>query len=286
MEHNRLIHIILLIAITVCNSYSQITPSPVDLISNGNKLYAQIYLSNSNNYSPTLIMMHGFPGGQGDPLGLGESLSAKGINVLVFNYQGTWSSEGSFSFESSLEDAGNAIKFLKKENNIEDFNIDTSNIVLGGYSYGGAMALIAAIYNPEILRVISVAGPDESVFGRKIIADQNFGNVFKQMLQDSFYPDGPIKGDFEAQMNFWLSNLKRYDLVLNADSLESRGILLIGGWYDMDVMVEEHLIPFYRRLQQLNTKNLDIITFNTDHSFNKVREELSEEIFRWIINKK
>jgi len=265
---------------------SQTNMIDINLISNGNKLNAHIYLSETDYSSPTLILMHGYPGGEGDPLGLGKRLSALGINVLIFNYQGTWSSEGEFSFESSMEDAGNAIKFLKEKENIEKFKIDTSNIVLGGYSYGGAMALTAAIYNPEINRLVSIAGPDESVFGRKMLADQNFRNVFQQMLSESYYPNGPIKGDFEAQITFWLSNLDRYDLVLNADSLKSKDILLIGGWNDNSVIMEEHLIPLYRKLQYLNTNKFEIMAFNTDHSFRNAREELTETIYRWMINEK
>ena len=265
---------------------SQTNMIDINLISNGNKLNAHIYLSETDYSSPTLILMHGYPGGEGDPLGLGKRLSALGINVLIFNYQGTWSSEGEFSFESSMEDAGNAIKFLKEKENIEKFKIDTSNIVLGGYSYGGAMALTAAIYNPEINRLVSIAGPDESVFGRKMLADQNFRNIFQQMLSESYYPNGPIKGDFEAQITFWLSNLDRYDLVLNADSLKSKDILLIGGWNDNSVIMEEHLIPLYRKLQYLNTNKFEIMAFNTDHSFRNAREELTETIYRWMINEK
>ena len=286
MGRIKTILIVLNLVILTSNCYSQITPVTVDFYSNGNMLNSQIYLSESNYSSPALIMMHGYPGGDGDPLGLGRKLSALGITVLVFNYQGTWSSEGEFSFESSMEDAGNAIRFLKKKENVEKFKIDTSNIVLSGYSYGGAMALTAAIYNPEITRLISVAGPDESVFGRKMLADQNFRNVFQKMLNESYYPNGPIKGDFEAQITFWLSNLDRYDLVLNADSLKSKDILLIGGWNDNSVIMEEHLIPLYRKLQYLNTNKFEIMAFNTDHSFRNAREELTETIYRWMINEK
>lgn len=91
----------------------------VNLISNGNKLNAHLYLSDSNNTPHALILLHGYPGGEGDPLGLCKALSGLGINVLVFNYQGTWSSEGTFDFENSMEDIGTVISFLKNKNNSE-----------------------------------------------------------------------------------------------------------------------------------------------------------------------
>ena len=44
--------------------------------------------------------------------------------MLVYNFQGTWSSEGIFSFESSMEDIGAAIIFLNREEYIELYDID------------------------------------------------------------------------------------------------------------------------------------------------------------------
>ncbi|MBE0676393.1 MAG: prolyl oligopeptidase family serine peptidase [Bacteroidales bacterium] len=280
-----LIHLIIVLLVPL-KSLSQTIPIKIDLICNGNKLNAFFYPSEKDYSSPTLILLLGYPGNQNFPLGLGEKLSPLGINVLAFNYQGTWNSEGDFSFESSMQDAGSAIKFLKKKETIEKFKVDTSNIILGGYSYGGGMALNAAIYNPEIRKIISIAGADESVFGRKMLADQNYRNVREQMLFKSFYPNGPIKGDFEAVITFWLSNLDRYDLVLNADSLKDKDILLIGGWDDTGVVIEEHIIPLYRKLQYLDANQLEVMIFNTDHSFQNVREELTETIYRWITNER
>ena len=88
---------------------SQTKVIDVNLISDGHKLNAHMYLSASNRTSHTLVMLHGYPGGEGDPLSLGKALSSLGINVLVFNYQGTMSSEGDFSFESSMHDVSNAL---------------------------------------------------------------------------------------------------------------------------------------------------------------------------------
>jgi pimeloyl-ACP methyl ester carboxylesterase len=277
---------IMIVLLVSFKSTSQTIPIKISLTSNGNKLNAFFYPSEKGNPAPTMILLHGYPGNQNSPLGLGEKLSSLGINILVFNYQGTWSSEGEYSFESSMEDAGNAIKFLKTKENIENFKIDTSNIILGGYSYGGGIALTAAIYDPEIKKIISIAGADESVFGRKMLADQNYRSIREKMLFESYYPNGPIKGNFETVITFWLTNLDRYDLVLNADSLKDKDILLIGGWNDTGVPLEEHMIPLYRKLQYLNANQLEIKAFNADHSFQNVREELTETIYRWIINKR
>ena len=64
------------------------------------------------------------PGGEGDLFGLGKKLSPLGIHVLVFNFQGLWSSEGEFSFDSSMENIGSAIRFLKEEENLKKFSVE------------------------------------------------------------------------------------------------------------------------------------------------------------------
>jgi alpha/beta superfamily hydrolase len=225
------------------------------------------------------------PGGEGDLFGLGKKLSPLGINVLVFNFQGLWSSEGEFSFDSSMENIGSAIRFLKEEENLKKFSIDSSNIVVAGYSLGGAMALNGAIYNPEIERIISISGADESVFGRMIKADEGFSTMFAGMLKGLEYPEGPLKCDTEAHSKQFLSNLDRYDLVKNAEILKNRDILFIGGWQDKNILLEDHILPLYRKLQGLKSEKIQIQVFNTDHSFRNVKEELTETIEVWIKNK-
>lgn len=264
------------------NLFSQTNMVDIDLISNGNKLNAHIYLSDTDYSSPTLIMMHGYPGGEGDPLGLGKKLSSSGINVLIFNYQGTWSSEGTYSFESSIQNLDNTLKFLKQKDNIDKFHIDTTNIIVGGYSYGGAIALTAAIYNKEIKRIISIGGADEAVMGRKWISDSVFRNSLEAYLKTTVYPEGPIKFDLNYHIENWLGNLDYFDQVKHAEHLKNRDILFLGGWDDKSCIVEEFIIPLYRRLQELNAESIKIDVFNTDHSFRNVREELTETIHNWI----
>ena len=277
--------IIIFLAMAICTShvFAQTTPVTIDFYSNGNKLNAEFYRVSEKTLHPTLILLHGYPGGEGDPLGLAGRLSAMGINVFVFNYQGTWSSEGTFSFDSSMEDVGNAVSFLKESVTMEGFGIDTSNMVVAGYSFGGAMALTEAIYNPEINRVVSIGGADEAVFGRKMLTDSSSRAFFESMLRDTQYPEGPVKFDLDEQMAYWFSNLDRYDLVKHAESLSNRDILLIGGWDDPSCIVEDFLIPLYRRLKELGAPSIDIEVYQTDHSFRNVREEMSDRIFIWIM---
>jgi len=85
---------ILILLLVACSITAQTVSVKIDLISNGNKLNAKFYPVESDKPSPTMILLHGFPGSDNNPLGLAEGLNQNGINILVFNYQGTFNSEG------------------------------------------------------------------------------------------------------------------------------------------------------------------------------------------------
>ena len=283
MKTSNLLIFVLIFSFQADKVSSQVQPIKVDLISDGYKLNAEIYHPTTKKPIPTFILMHGYPGGEDDPLGLGKRLSQSGINVFVFNYQGTWSSEGIFSFKSSVRDVHNALKFIRQKETIEKFNIDTTNIVVGGHSFGGAMALTAAIYNDKIKRIISIAGADESVLGRKWKTNPQFRNSLKPILESTIYPEGGIRCDLDTVLNGWLGDLEYFDQVKHAENLKNNDILFLSGWNDNSCIVEEIIIPLYRRLLELNAENIKIKMYETDHSFSNVRDEIAVTIQNWII---
>jgi predicted alpha/beta-fold hydrolase len=93
---------------------SQTIPVKIDLISNGNTLNAKFYAVEIGKPLPTVILLHGIPGNDDNPLGLAEKLNNNEINVLVFNYQGTFESEGLFNFDNCQNDIKTAMDFLKQ----------------------------------------------------------------------------------------------------------------------------------------------------------------------------
>jgi hypothetical protein len=100
------------------------------------------------------------------------------------------------------------------------------------------------------------------------------------------YPEGPLKCDTKEHSKQWLSNLDKYDQVKHAHSLVNREILFLGGWKDQNVVIEEHILPLYRKLQELSAEKLQIMVFDTDHGFGNVREELAITIEKWIKEEK
>jgi pimeloyl-ACP methyl ester carboxylesterase len=280
------VRVLILIALVIspCLSLiSQSGPAKVDLVSNGNKLNALFYTTD-DKYSPTLVLVHGFPGNNQSPLGLAEKLNAAGIKILVFNYQGSFSSEGTFNNENCIQDIVEAISFLKQEKTIRQFEIDTSNIVLCGYSFGSGSALTAAVHNQEIRKIISIGGSDNSVYIKKMKSDPGYRDTFEKNISGSFSPNGPIHLELESFHRYndsLILNVDHYDLVKNAEKIRDREILFIAGWLDNTALIEENVLPLYRQLKKLKSEKVSIKVFDTNHGFGNVKDDLIEAIVDW-----
>jgi uncharacterized protein len=262
--------------------FSQSYPEKIDLSGKSCKLDAKFYPSAKSNRSPAVILLHGFPGNQTSPLGLAEKLNAAGFHVLVFNYQGSYLSEGDFSFDNCIENVGTAVHFLKNSENWNKYRIDTSEIYICGYSFGGTIALESAMYNNEIRNIISIANDDHSVALKKAASDLEFEKKYQEFVSRSFGPEGPFRGDLKAIFSYSLANIDRYDLVKNAEKLTGRKILFIVGWKDNTSLIEVNTLPLYRKLLQLNAENVSIQGFESDHKFNNVKDDLADTIIEWI----
>jgi dienelactone hydrolase len=277
--------VLILAFLFVSRITSQTVPIKIDLFSDGNKLNAKFYPFKSDKQSPTVILLHGIPGNDNNPLGLAERLNQKGINILVFNYQGTFDSEGVFNFDNCANDVATALDFLKQERNIQQFAIDTSRIIICGYSVGGSIALTAAVHNPEINNIIAIAGGnDQTIYLKRMAGNPAYRTMFEQRFAGLYSPKGPIKGDSTYLHNYFekiIPNVNNYDLVLNADKLKNRKILFLTGWQDTEIPMEEYIIPVYRQLKNLRSENVSIKAFDTGHYFGNVMDELTNSIADW-----
>lgn len=118
------------------------------------------------NQYPSIIALHGFGG---NPVNLSKTLEP-GVSPLDFILCCPYGSEirGSTSFswgdyEISEKRILEALEFLK-----ENYKIDTENIILLGYSQGGARVFYTGLKNPEVFSaIITVAasyGRDDKIF--------------------------------------------------------------------------------------------------------------------------
>lgn len=255
---------------------------PIDFVSKGYKIQGKFYLTMGEPTFPTVLLLQGFPGNEEDVLELGQRMSQCGINALTFNYRGTYQSEGTYSLQSTLEDISAAIEYLHQEGVIRKFQIDTGKLVLGGWSYGGGMALAYAAAHPEIERVFSIAGTDHGELGREYKRNPACAEMIDAMFEELKSPTGPVRFVGKAVIEELVQNPAPYDLRPNATAVANRDILLVGGWDDPYVTIEHHVLPFYRALVDANARKVQIAAFQDNHAFEKSREELAVIVIRWV----
>jgi dipeptidyl aminopeptidase/acylaminoacyl peptidase len=258
-------------------------PISVSFDSHGYVLKGKFYLAKGEGPFPTVLLLQGFPGGEKDVLGLGQKVTSSGINAFTFNYRGTHKSEGEFNLENTIEDIQSAFEYLNKEEIVRKFEIDTLNIILCGDSYGGGMSLTFAANHPEIRRIVSIAGTDHGEFIREYLRNESMAKMINDMFDRLKAPEGPVRFEGHKALQELIDNANLYDLRLSAYKLADREILLIGGWDDVNVNIENHLLPLYRALKKDNAQNVEFIVYHTDHSFANVRDKLAEDIIKWII---
>ena len=162
--------------------------------------------------------------------------------------------------------------------------MDTSQIIVAGYSYGGGALWPAAMHFRGINRLISIAGADMSVFIRMLASDRQFRNDFEQRMRKSSGEGGfaRVQGDITASNDSMISNIDYFDPVKNADLLKNKEILFIVGWDDTTGKMEENALPLYRKLKEINAPNVSITAFRDNHSFMKSRDEVAEAIVKWV----
>ena len=278
--------IVVCLMVTAALNGQEAIPEDITINRDGYHLKGKFYQAGGETDEPTVILLQGSPGNTVDVLGLGKRLSQSGINAMTFNYSGTHKSEGRLSFPNCLEDIDAVYAFLNDNVNIRKFRIDTSMIILAGYSFGGGVALTYAIEHPEIRRIISIAGNDWGLWFSDYIQNPEMKKSTDAGIQRSIEA-GIMR--FEPGCAPWemaeagLDSLNT-DLFLtrNAPKLADRDMLIIGGWDDNSVSLERHIIPLYRALKNNNALNIEIDALKDDHSFSKTRDKLAQILIDWI----
>lgn len=269
-------------------AYGQ-TSTPVDITidRSGVLLKGKFYISEGEGKFPTVILLHGFPGNELDVLGLGGELSQADINVMTFNYSGTHQSQGLYSFENTQKDIQSAFQFLHQPQNISKYKVDTSRVYLGGYSYGGGMALTYAANHSEIADVFSIAGTDHGEFFREYMRNGQFKQMIDTMFEQLAAPSGPVRfpeGGMPkdlAEKNIAEAD-STIDLRRSTPLLAQKNILLVGAWDDVNVTMDHHILPLYRALKKEQAQNVKIVAFQDSHAFKQSRAELAWAIIEWI----
>jgi uncharacterized protein len=279
--------LIILSAILSIGEGQASNPVEITINCNGIHLKGKFYVSEETGNCPTVILLQGFPGNEQDVLGIGKKLSEAGMNALTFNYSGTHQSQGELNFDNTQKDIKAVMEFIHQSENIHHFKIDTTRIYLGGYSYGGGMAFTYAANHPDIRSVFSISGTDHGVFLRMYDHNPEMREIVDKMFDDlkdkpKIVRFGPGLIPKEAVEMGIIDINPTYDLIYCAPLLAPKNIMLIGGWDDPQVTMENFVLPLYRALIKAQAKNVKITAVQDNHSFSNTRKELAEIVIDWL----
>jgi dipeptidyl aminopeptidase/acylaminoacyl peptidase len=283
-----LLRIFLFFIISPVVAQSQLTsPEDITLDRSGVILKGKFYSTEGAGVFPTVLLLQGSPGNETDVIGIGKILSQSGINALTFNYSGTFKSEGMTSFENSEKDIMAAYKFLHNTENIAKFKIDTTFIIIGGWSYGGGMAMTYSIKHPEITSVFTIAGVDWGEYYEEYIRNPEFkkttdANMAKlvSLTEQIRFDKGTMPEDITKDGIIRLDSA--YFLRKSTRILADKDILIICGWDDPLATVDQYILPLYRALKKDNAQNVSIVAFQDNHVFRNSRPDVAQTIIKWI----
>ncbi len=238
--------------------------------SHGAMMNGIIYIVGGAGPHPTVVLLHGFPGGELN-LDLAQSIRRAGWNVLFFHYRGSWGSQGAFSFANSIEDTQAVLAWARDPQNAKKYRIDPERIVLIGHSMGGFMA--------------AAAGRDPKVMGVAMLAAWNIGAQARQVqdpaklksfIQSVILPlsgctaDG-LYAEVQAHKEDW-------DYNLFVPQLKMHSVLVISA----DDVHRSANDAFVSAMKSAGATRIASIHLPTDHLFDDHRIALQIAVLDWL----
>jgi pimeloyl-ACP methyl ester carboxylesterase len=302
MQSNRLLtglsgaFILLTFILLAAPLYAQVEarkpdPVAVRIPSHGVTMAGTVHVGAGPTPRHTVLFVPGFASRGREVLGLGAALSDGGVNVVMFAPRGWHDSEGVFTGTNAIEDTRAAFDWLRDEETVRRFGVDTTRITVGGYSFGAATALAHAARDPRVRRVFSIAAPDHYAISRH----DEVRPWLNEALTPVWAPEGPLRpaapGGPEDPGGVWrefLESPELFSLPLLAPGLRDRSVLLISGLHDGESWVPEmpqldHMhLPLYRALRAGDAVDIGFRLFIDEHAFAASRSELAEALLGWL----
>jgi uncharacterized protein len=258
-------------------------PVPIEFQAGGDLVRGRFFPTSAPAPLATLVLIPGFGGSPADVLGLGDRLSARDVNVLVFNNRGVLDSGGTLTYANALEDARAALEWLRSPAARARFRVDPGHIVLGGHSFGGSIAILHAARDSSVRRVLAIAGADHSTYARRMREEPDYRDAIREVLLGVRAPRGSVRFDPDALLDEIVANESAYAHPPHAPRFAGRAVLLLGGWEDGTCPVEREILPMYRALRTIAGSDPSIIAYPDGHSFGNSRDRLAEDIHAWLV---
>jgi pimeloyl-ACP methyl ester carboxylesterase len=239
------------------------------------EMNALFFLAAGPHRKPTMLLLHGLPGNERN-LDLAQAVRRAGWNVLTFTYRGAWGSEGTFSIQHALADAGAALAFLRSPRALSEFQVDPARIVLAGHSMGGYMAAHTAASN-EVAGLILLDAWDIAATARQVKAGGAQGRAgFIAAMDDIGHALGPITAaDLADNL---IRRGEEWDLKALAPKLAAVPVLSLYAKHG-GVLTENQAVAAALRASGANVRAVEL---DSDHAFADSRIRLAVEMAAWL----
>ncbi|MBN2414784.1 alpha/beta fold hydrolase [bacterium] len=261
---------------------SHLRPQDVTFRSDGDLIHAILFRGAGEGGHPTVIILHGFPGGEGDLFGIGAAISADGWNALVMNYRGMFRNEGTNTPLHTLADVVAALDYL--DNAGLDF-VAKDRFVAIGYSYGGWVALMTGACDSRVSCVAGIGAGNLGALAEDISSDPKT-RVYWEDAFEKLMRGNPARGvGGEKTVEEILANSFEFDIRNHGEVLSRKPVLLVGGWRDDTAPLEKIMIPIARAIEAVDGSRLTPIVVDDDHAFRYTREAVLVAVRSWLREK-
>ncbi|NUO64087.1 MAG: alpha/beta fold hydrolase [Gemmatimonadaceae bacterium] len=243
--------------------------------SGGSRINGFIYLAQGAEPHPTVVLLHGYPGNERN-LDLAQAMRRAGMNVLFFDYRGSWGSGGEFSFANAQEDVATAVRWLRSPELVQRYHIDPARIALVGHSMGAWLALLGAAADSGVRCAGAIELADMARRMKSARADSTA--LKERMGYDDWLtqPGGPLHADARALEASLDANAERWDLTTRGKELAGHTLLLLDNDHNTDHAV------LVRALGAAGARHLTAEVWTTDHSFSDRRIALARRVVGWL----
>ncbi len=237
--------------------------------SHGAMMNGIIYIAGGAGPHPTVILLHGFPGGELN-LDLAQSIRRAGWNVLFFHYRGSWGSQGAFSFANSIEDTQAVLSWVRDSQNAKKYRIDPERIVLIGHSMGGFMAA-AAGRDPKVMGVAMLAAWNIGAHARHVDDPAKVKSHLSNLLPLSGCTADTLYAEVQSHKDDW-------DYNLFIPQLKMHPVLVISA----DDNFHDENDAFVSAMNSAGATRILSIHLPTDHLFDDHRIALQIAVLDWL----
>ncbi len=264
------------------NSAFPPTMGELSFESGESKLNGFMYVANGPGPHPTVVILHGYPGNERN-LDLAQAMRRAGMNVLYFDYRGTWGSGGEFSIPHALEDVAKAVERARSEEWESEYRADPDRVVLVGHSLGGFLGAITTAEDERIACFAFLAGADLGWFGLQAREDASaLAGLESIFVQHMDAKGGPVNGDARRVASEIVSRAEAWSVPSRAHDLATRPLLLVAAARDEVAPKTDHHDRIIAALREADAERLTAVVLDDDHVFSAHRIELARRLVDWL----